>query len=158
MAVEWTVIEKDDVKPFLAAAQVDALDTSARGAWQGPRFEEATPHVTARVRGKIASARLNGKSTVKLSATPDSVPPELFLATVFLVIQAIQPGLQLPLTPDQVKQIDTAEKDLDAVAEGKFALSEPTDPEQPSPYQTSGYVQVVSANPREATREKMRGL
>jgi hypothetical protein len=154
----WKAIEKDDLKPFLVAAQVEALDTSALGAWQGPRFEEAMPRVAARVRGKIASARFNGKTTFRLSATTDSVPPELFMATCLLIVQALQPGLSLPLTQDQKDQIASAEKDLDAVAAGKFAVSEPDDPQDPSPYQAGGFVQVVHANCRDATRDKMRGI
>jgi hypothetical protein len=158
MAVEWSVIEIDDMKPFLAAAQVEALDKSALGTWQGPRFEEAMPRVAARVRGKIASAVLAGRATFILSATENSVPPELFMATVFLLIQAIQPGLQLPLTEDQKGQIAIAEKDLDAVAAGKLAVSEPIDPQNPSQSQAGGFVSVVHANCREATRDKMRGI
>lgn len=93
-----------------------------------------------------------------LSATPNSVPPELHLTTIFLLIAAIQPGLQIPLTEDQQQQIETAEKDLERVADGKDTVSAPSDPLQPSPAQTGGYVKVVRANPRYATREKMLGI
>jgi hypothetical protein len=151
---DWAVIELDDVKAHLVAAQVEALDKSGLGVGQGTRFDEALPRVAARVRAKIMSSPRN----LKVSATESSVPPELVLATVYLLIQAIQPGLQIPLTADQQAQVAQAERDLERIADGKETVTEPSDPLTPTPAQAGGWVSVVSANGREATREKMGGI
>src|SRR4051794_18593698 len=126
MPVAWTVLTVEMLKPFLAAAQVDALNTSALGTGQNPRFDDAYPIVAARIRGKVETCVRN-----ILSATANSVPPELAQAAIFLTIQAIQPGLGLPLTPDQVEQIAIAEKDLDKTASCDLAVSGAIDPLNP---------------------------
>lgn len=153
MSVAWKVLAVADLKPFLVSEQVEALNSSSLGTGQNPRFDDAMPHVAARVRNKIASCSRN-----QLSATANSVPPEMVMHTALLIIEALQPGLGITLTEDQKAQIETAKEDLNRVAECKDVVSEPSDPLTPGPAQTGGYVKVVSAATRGATHEKMAGI
>ena len=54
--------------------------------------------------------------------------------------------------------VKQAEKDLDDTVAGAFAISLPDDPLDASPAASSGPVQTVGGNPREATRDSLRGL
>jgi hypothetical protein len=153
-AVTWIVITANDLNGYLVAAQVAALRTAATAVGQTDRFAEVMPDVVKRIRKKIESCTRN-----QLSATPNSVPPELKTAACILTIQAMQAGIPgLKLTDEQRTMIETAESDLRDIAACKMVVSQPTDPLVPSEAQTSGTIQMVNKPTRHATRTKLAGL
>lgn len=153
--MSWrTVSGVDDLKPFLVAAQADAINVSALGAGQSERFDEVAGTIVARIRTKVAS---NPKNV--LSATPGSVPEECVWIAALLIIETMQSGIPgLALTEDQVRMLERAESDLTAIAKGEMAVSTPEDPLSPSPVQNGGGVEIVNKPKRTATRESLAGL
>jgi hypothetical protein len=153
--MSWKRISSiDDLKPYLVAAQVDAINASALGSGQSERFDEVTPSIVARIRTKVASNPQNS-----VSATPGSVPEECVWIAALLIIEAMQAGIPgLALTEDQVRMLERAEKDLTAIAKGDLAVSAPEDPLTPSPVQNGSGVEIVSKPKRTATRESLSGL
>lgn len=151
----WVTIAESDLNDYLAGAQMDALKSAALAGGQTDPFARVMPDVVARVRAKVLACVRN-----HVSATANSVPPSLKAQTIWLVIQAMQLRLAiaLRLTVDQKAAIDTAEKDLDAVAKCELVVETPDDPLDPSPVQQGGGVSLVSAATRNFTRDNMDGL
>jgi hypothetical protein len=153
MATEWIVMTEEDLNDFLVGAQVNALRTAALATGQSDPFENIMPAIAQRIRLKIASCTRN-----RLSATPDSIPPELKWIAAYLIIEAMQGRIpSLRLSDDQKSQVSEARKQLDRIADCKDVVSEPVDPEE-SVAQQSGGISLVSSTERAATRTKMNGL
>lgn len=150
---EWITVSEEDLNDYLVAAQMNALRTAALAVGQSDPFENIMPAIAQRMRLKIASCARN-----RLSATANSIPPELKWIAAYLIIEAMQGRIpSLRLSDDQKTQISEAKKQLDRIADCKDVVSEPTDPEE-SVAQQSGGISLVSSTTRAATREKMNGL
>ncbi len=153
----WVYVTLADVQACLSAEALSLAQTRAAQRQQADPFTVHLPKVVARVRNKVAAA-----PGVQISADPLKVPPELADQTALLIayqitlpILAAQPDL---LGDDVRAAIKQAETDLDDAAAGNFAVSLPDDPLGASPTSSPGPVQAVGGNPREATRESLRGL
>lgn len=133
---------------------MNALRTAALAGGQADPFTNVSADVIARVRAQIGSNKTN-----QLSATANSVPPDLKTHTCWLIIQAMQgrlPGLNL--TADEKEMVKKAEDYLANVASGKFLVLTPTDPQGTSPLEMGAAAEVVSDTTRTATRAKLDGL
>jgi hypothetical protein len=151
--MQWVVITANDLNDYLVGVQVDALRQTALADGQDDPFTRVMQDRANYVRRRIESNPSN-----RISATPYAVPPELKTGTCYLIIEALQPRLKLPLTEDQKKQIQKAEDYLNRIADEKDVVAIPDDPLEPSDAQSGGAISVVSSNTRRATREKMNGL
>jgi hypothetical protein len=149
--VTWIAITAADLNDYLVAAQVSALRTAGKAATQTNRDQVFTD-VIQRIRRKIENHYI-------LSATANTIPPELRTMACYIIIGALQPSIPgLSLTDDQKRQIETAESDLNRIADGKDAVSEPTDPLTPPETQKNAGVEIVKTPCPQVTREKLRGL
>ena len=153
----WVHVTPADVQACIPAEALSLAQTRAAQRQQPDPFTVHQPKVVARVRNKVAAA-----PGTRLSTDPAAVPPELAGQTALLIAYGIvlpvstaQPDLLGDAIQAAVKQ---AEKDLDDAAAGRFAVSLPDDPLDASPVASSGPVQIVGGNPREATRQSLRGL
>ncbi|MEW6306184.1 MAG: hypothetical protein AB1705_22185 [Verrucomicrobiota bacterium] len=149
----WITLTAEDLNDYLAAPQVSALRTAALAAGQGDPFDEIMPDVVSRERLKIESCARN-----RLSATPNSIPPELKWAACYLILEAMQ--LRIPtlrLTKDQQAQAMRAVDELNRVAACKDVVTAPDDPLEPSS-QRGGQIEVVRKSKGLATRESLAGL
>lgn len=155
----WIQITPDDVRACVLSELLDLTNARAAAGAQAAPFDTHSPKVIARVRSKVASNPKN-----RLSADATLVPPELGEVTALLIAYAIvlatattRAGL---INDNHRAAIKQAEKDLDDVAAGKYAVSIPPDAEAPGlgVAATAGTIVVVTGNRRVATREGMRGL
>lgn len=150
----WIVITVDDLNAYLVAAQVAALRTAALGSGQADPFTVALPDIAARIRTEIQGCRSN-----EVSATPNSIPPELKSYACHLMLEAMQtriPGLHL--TAEQKTQANEARKYLARIASCEVPISQPGDPLIPADVQRGGTIQVATNTTRRATRDSLHGL
>ncbi len=147
----WITLTSDDLAAYLVGAQVAALRSANLAPGEVDPFTAIAPNVIARIRNKVKSCPRN-----RLSATPDSIPPELKGQTIALLLTELQTRLSLALrlTPDQQDQARRAEKDLDQVMKGDFVISLPDDPLDVETVQFGGPIQLVTA----AHKVTARGL
>lgn len=121
----WITITAADLNDYMVAAQVSALRTAALGSGQTDPFGRVMPDIVERIRLKIQSCPSN-----RLSATAQTIPPELKWAACYLILEALQVRIpSLKLTEDQKNQVDRAVTQLDRIADCKDRVSEPDDPE-----------------------------
>lgn len=141
----WLTITPADLDAYLVGAQVAALRESALADGQADPFTVIAPDVIARIRNKVKSCQRN-----KLSATPNTVPPELKTQAVCLILVAMQTRLSiaLRLTDEQKRQADRAEQELDQVMRGDLVVSLPDDPLDVETVQQGGPIQLVTAGNR----------
>src|SRR5438876_9524159 len=140
--VPWVVLNSSDLNAFLVAPQLTALRTAALATNQSDPFDDLLPIHAARVRTHIISNPRN-----RLSATPNSVPPECVWILCWLMIEALQNRVPtLRLTEDQKKEIQNAKSDLEkirrAVSNNQYLISLPDDP-QTDPVQSVGPLAAV---------------
>ncbi len=155
--IPWVYVTLADVQACILAEALSLAQQRAAQRQQPDPFTALMPKIVARVRNKAASAQGN-----KISSDPLKVPPELADQTALLIGYAIA----LPLTTsnaftigDEMKAaVRQAEKDLTDVASGAFKISLPDDAFDASPVSSSGPIQTVGGNCRQATRESLRGL
>lgn len=154
MAVAWIIPALTDLNSYLVGAQVTAVNTAALAAAQSDRFTEVRLSVCNRIRNKIESCRNN-----RISATALAIPPSLKMAACLLIIQGLQTSIpSLKLTEDQVRLIETIERDLTAIQKCELTVEEATDPLDPQNAQTGGSIEIASSTTRTATRAKLDGL
>lgn len=152
MQVAWTTISSDDLNHYLVAAQVSAMRSAALGAGQADPFTEVMPTVIARIR---AICSTNGKV---ISATANSVPPELKDIACYLILEELQTRLPgLVLTDEQRRQTDNGRDYLKQIARGDALVSDPLDPITP-PVQQGAPIKVITSRTRLATRDTLKGL
>lgn len=149
----WAVISVDDLNDYLVGDQVAALRTAARAKGQTDPFPRVMADRALYVRNRICRR-------IRLSLTPLAIPPELKTQTCLLVIEAMQGRIpMLDLTEDQRQRLRDAKRDLDLAAKDDFPISMPDDPMDPDlQREDGGAVQVVSSNPRQATRGTLAGF
>lgn len=154
MGTAWIVITANHLNDYSAGAKVNALRTAALAGGQADPFLTVMPDVVARVRAQIGSNKTN-----QLSATANSVSPDLKTHTCWLIIEAMQsrlPGLKL--TDEEKNMVKKAEDYLARVAKGDFLVLAPTDPLGTSPLEMGASAEVVSSTTRISTRETLDGL
>lgn len=149
---DWVVITVEDLDDYLVGAQLTAINEAALATDQLDRFTKTMQDVAYRIRNKIKSCPQN-----IVSATPYAIPPELKWAACYLIIEAMQVGLPLPLTENQVTQIAKAVTALDRVADCKDAVTNPTDPESLD-VQSGSLATVVISGGTRLTRDLMEGF
>lgn len=150
----WITIAVTDLNDYLVGAQVNALRTAALASGQADPFNAVMPAVAARVRAEVQGCKTN-----QISATANTVPPDLKRETIMLILEAMQARLPtLKLTEDQQRQIERAYEYLRRVAKCEVPIEQPSDPLSPSNVQQGGGIEVASKTDRIATREKMSGL
>ena len=153
----WVSVTLADVQACILAEALSLAQARAAQRQQADPFTVHQPKIVARVRNKVASA-----PGVRLSADPNTVPPELADQTALLIAHAIilplsaaNPNL---LGNDLRTAILRAEQDLLDTAAGRLAVSLPDDPLGANPVASTGPIQTVGGQPRESTRETLRGL
>jgi phage gp36-like protein len=116
----WTTITTDLVKTRLAGAEVTSLQTAALASGQTDPLPEIVTQVVDEVRGYVAA----GGYTLGAAAT---IPSKLISAT--LAITRFRLATRLPRFPfddNRRREYEDAIRLLNRVADGKFAVEEPT--------------------------------
>jgi hypothetical protein len=153
MATAWIVIATTDLDDYLVGAQASAVRTAALAAGQSDTFASVMNDVALRIRSKISSC-----STAQISATAQTIPPELKWAGVMLLIETLSGRIpSIKLTDDQKAMLSRAYTALDRVADCKDEVSTPLDPETPD-VQRNSAVEVATSSTRTRTHALMKGL
>jgi hypothetical protein len=128
--VPWVTLTVANLNTYLEASVLSVLQTKDLAAGQTDRFTQAMLDVTAKIRARIQSV-----PGCVVSATVNSVPPELVDVAVKLILLAIQAAYPaLGLTKDQLTDFNKAWKELDTLQskDGKqppiLSVSMPPDP------------------------------
>lgn len=149
----WLILTPSDLDDYLAAPQVAALRAAALGSGQTDPFLRVMPDVASRIRAEIQGCPRN-----RVSATPQSIPPNLKSIACLLILEALQariPGLSL--TPEQKTLIADGRDYLKRIGRGQAPVEAPDDPE-PSAIQPSSGLQRVAALCPRTGRAHLDGL
>jgi hypothetical protein len=150
--MSWIQLTASDLLPLLVAEQLDALRTEALAPGQADPFTELAPAVIAKVRATIASNPAN-----RVDADPATIPAELKLDTLHLILAALLARLGQPLTADQRRQLDATRATLTALREKKLLVSQPAAPVAPD-VQSASAIELATSTARQATRATLRCL
>src|SRR5690606_36026015 len=127
----------EDLQSIVVAEQLDALREEALGDTQGDPFAAIAPAIVAEVRAYIASNPAN-----VVDADTTTIPPELKLRVLYMILGPMLGRLGIALTEDQRKQLDIAHSTLVALREKKLVVSKPDDAIAPE-VQSPGGVEAV---------------
>lgn len=126
--------------------------TTALSPEQTDRFSMIMPAIADRIRNKV-------KRRYLVSRTANSIPPELKWVACYLILEALMGSILFAADDGFRTQCDRAVRELDRVENGQTVVSLPDDPETTPDVQTgNGGIEIVTANHRRFTREKMDGL
>lgn len=152
--MNWLTLTPQDIYDYLAAPQAQALQQSILATEQDDPLPTLISDICKQVRATLAA-----NPALTLSATVDSIPPELKPATCALIIETAQtriPGLLL--NEDQKQLAREARILLQHAANGRFGITKPDDPESAGIYQTTSGIEVASKRNNPITRQHLRGL
>lgn len=153
----WVVLTQNDVLPYCVQDQKNRLEILNTQQGEDP-FTAVMPDVAAEVRTAIASNPAN-----TLSATANSIPPELKRTMIWLLIEtlAVQFSNGAPLTPAQTTQVEKAHETLERVSNwklesqrtngGGFYISQPDDPETTAAQSARPAATVILTDPGQDT-------
>lgn len=150
--MSWITIVVSDLRAYLVAEQLAALQAEALGVGQADPFTEIMPDVVLKIRAYIAS---NPENLVDSAAL--TLPPELKLDACYLILQPMLNRLGIELTKDQTAALERAHSTLIALREKKLLVSRPAAPVEADVQGGAGAV-LVSAAPRQATANSLRNL
>jgi hypothetical protein len=148
--MSWTTLTSDELLPYLAAAQLNALQTKALGTDQTDPTPTLMSDIAKRVRALVASGGW------AISATSDTLPALLHGPAAALVVELAQtriPGFSL--TTEQTRQADQARDLLAKIASGLVAVETPTDPDTTL---SVGKTLRGSGRPERVDGRQMKGL
>jgi phage gp36-like protein len=117
----WQSVTTAEIKTRLTGAEVTALQTAALASGQTDPLPDIVTQVVGEVRGYVAA----GGYTL---GTGETVPSTLYSATLAIIRYRIATRLPVKaiLTQDRKDENDAAIRLLERVADGKFAVEEPT--------------------------------
>lgn len=156
--VAWVVPNLANLYTYVEAGVVAVANVKDLAPGQADRFSQAMVDTVAKIRGMIG-----GVPGYVVSATANSIPPELMDHCVKLILLAMQGAYPaLGLTEDQKKAFEDSRKVIDSIkpdARGWcwFKPSMPPDPATGS-QQGSPAARTVRHTPRSMTARSLSGL
>ena len=152
--VAWIVLTTDDLREYLLAPQLTALQTAAKGIGQGNPFDAIMPAVAGRIRIEIQGCKSN-----RVSLTANAIPPSLKTEAAYLILE--QMALRIPslkFTDGQQKAADNARDLLRRLASCDVPIEKPLDPLDPPNVQAASAVELVRSTARIITAKTMSGI
>jgi hypothetical protein len=149
--MSWTTLSSNDLLPYLAAAQLEALQTQALGETQTDPTPTLIADITRRIRALIAAGGY------AVSATENTLPELLKGPAAALVIELAQtriPGFSL--SSEQSKQADQARALLAKISSSLVAVEAPDDPD--TSLSSAERVTVVASRDKDVSSRTLRGL
>lgn len=150
--MSWIIIAEADVISKLSGPELAAMKSAALQAAQTDPLPEVIEQVTKEIRGYVSGCAEN------VLGDGLTIPDELLGAAINRIRYELATRLPVAtlLTDARTRANDQALTLLRDVAACKFKVIAPA---TPSAEQAAGpSVQLVSANTRQASREKLRGL
>ena len=119
----WIAITIETLYEAKVAALIDACDKKAAAQNQPPRSPGIIQGVVDEIRRKVAS---NIKNRVDADLT--TIPKGLRDCAVDMSIARLKIALERELLPDERIQLETHQKNLVRIADGKEVVDQPDDP------------------------------
>lgn len=149
----WIPITEADLLTAISGDEVTALRESALGDNQADPVAPTIARVINRIRGDIATS---GKYQIPASAA--LIPDRLLDAALALIVMRFMSRPAAAVIDDEAgtraKAAESAERLLERVARGEYAISDPDTGAEPS----GSAIKLVSSNTRHFTQNKMKGL
>lgn len=149
----WIKITEDDLQTAISATELESLRQAALGDNQEDPVAATITRVVNRIRGDIANS---GKYDVP--ADPALIPDRLLDAALAMIVIRFMSRPAAAIIDDENKTRATAaaaaERLLERVSAGNFAITDPDSGREPS----GSAISTVSSNTRTFTRNKMKGL
>ncbi len=150
----WITLQISDLNDYLAANQVQALQTIALANDQGNPINEIIDDITARIRAEISGNHNNILSTNKTE-----IPHELKSCACYLILEAAQTRLTgLQLSNDQVRMANESREYLKRIAQGEIPVSLPDNAQSISDFSSSAGCEVVHHRIPLATSHSLQGF
>lgn len=149
----WVTVTIDDLKNYVVAALVDAINASALGDNQLDRFTTVQADVIAEVRGAVAS---NEKNVLDEDGT--LIPRSLRPAAAWLIAQYMAQGLKFKFSDAQLAEVENARQLLRDVANGDRSVERPEVVDTTPDVQGGTAVAIATSETRRWTRESQSGL
>lgn len=148
----WIAITESHLLTAISGPELEALRAAALADGQADPVADVLSQVTERIRGDVAANASN------VLGPTGQIPERLLSAALALIVWDImrRPGASIIDDENQsrAKAVDRAEALLKRVADGTYAIEDPTTGED----QTNSAVTVVTKTTRQATRESLKGL
>lgn len=150
--MSWTTITTDDLNDTKVAALVTALRSSALGSGQDDPVEEIIATVIARIRAEVGACAKN-----EVDSDTTKIPASLKRLGCRMAVFEMMGRLQIELSEDERDERRADIRLLERIARCELAVETPDDPTE-SEVQHGGTIEVVTETPRQATRDKLKGL
>lgn len=150
--MSWITITTDDLNDTKVAALVDSLRSSALAVGQDDPVEEEIATATAAIRQAIGTCPKN-----EVDSDTTKIPLSLKRLACRMIVFAMMGRLQMDLNQDERDERAADRRTLERIAECKLTIEAPDDPVA-SEGQQGGSMEVVNSTPRQATRDKLKGL
>jgi phage gp36-like protein len=150
--LNWLAITTDDLNDTKVAALVTALRSSALGSGQDDPVEEMIATVTARIRAEVGACPRN-----QVDSDTTKIPASLKRLGCRMVAFEMMGRLQIELNEDERDERRSDIRLLERIAKCELAIEIPDTP-VPAEVQKGSTIEVVTETPRQATRDKLKGL
>lgn len=149
----WTALNEFNLATYQAGPYIDAFKTAALLDGQENPLPEAIRTTVLKIRGAIKS----GKYSV--DRNPEKIPGELINDALALIVGIVKPRIDQELSQDERDALSRAHSLLMKIAEGKFDVSAPDDPEAAAATtQSTGGASLVLPGRRTPKRSDYDGL
>jgi len=148
----WRAITEADILTQLSASELASIKSTSRGSDPVPPLLAA---MAERVRGSVAANRSN------IMGAEGTIPERLMSAAVsLLVIQlyAANAGLLVDLNETRKDAAKSAERMLERVADGKYAVELPGNVGESTEDGSSSSAELITSNPNPLRRQDLAGL
>ncbi len=149
----WVTLTIDDLNDAKAATLIAAVQTSALAVGQGDPIPTIIDGTVADLRGAIG---FSGK--YQLSATPNTIPPNLYDLAVQNILRSCKARLEQQLSQGDIADESNYQKRLTDLIAGRYPVDKPDDPMSSTPSTPLGRVSEVQGVTRLFTRSKLDGL
>lgn len=150
----WITLQISDLNDYLAANQVQALQTIALANDQDNPLNEIIDDITARIRAEIS-----GNHNNILSMNKTEIPHDLKSCACYLVLEAAQTRLTgLQLSNDQIRMANESREYLKRIAQGEIPISLPDGALSSSEFSKYSGCEVIHHRAPSATSHSLRGF
>ena len=151
--MQWQIITISDLYDAKAAPLITAVQTTCLAAGQPDPIPELIANATEEVRGAMG---FSGK--YMLSATLNSLPPNLVDMVVQRIVRLCKRRLEQPLTQDERDDEKQFQDKLGKLMAGKWPIANPDDPILVNPTAPGGTVSSFGNTCRDYSRWDTQNL
>lgn len=148
----WISITTDTLYEAKIAPLIDACSTSAKADGQDDRVAGLVQGVVDEIRNAVATCRGN-----RVDDDETTIPKSLRRVAVAQIIAALKNAVEIPLTEDEVKEIERADRKLRDVARCLLTVEQPDTPVA-APIESGSEIETIAEGNQGNSREDLAGL